>query len=69
MGEMEPFLASEDIAFFLEQVPGCFFSIGARNDKKGLNQPHHNSKFDIDEDSLLVGVEVMIRSALTYLNL
>ena len=65
--EIEPELGSEDMAFFLERVPGCFFYIGARNDQKGMNQPHHNSKFDFDEDSLLVGVEVMIRSALTYL--
>lgn len=66
--EAELFLGGEDMAFFLEQVPGCFFWLGAGNNEKGLNQPLHNARFDFDEDALMVGVEVMIRSALTYLH-
>jgi len=65
--EGEQTLASEDMAFFLERVPGCFFEVGAGNEDKGFNQPHHSSKFDFEEDALMVGIEVMLRSALAYL--
>ena len=65
----DPKLTSEDMAFFLERVPGCFFWLGAGNDDKGFTHPLHNSRFDFDEDALMVGAEIMVRSALTYLDL
>lgn len=58
----------EDMSFFLERVPGCYFFLGSANSKKGLNKPHHNSKFDLDEACLPVGVQILAQSALTYLS-
>jgi amidohydrolase len=45
-------MVSEDFAFFLEKVPGCFILVGSSNPDKGLNASHHNPKFDFDEQVL-----------------
>jgi len=45
-------MGSEDMAFFMQEIPGCFFFIGSANVEKGLNAPHHHPRFDIDEDAL-----------------
>jgi amidohydrolase len=42
-------MGSEDFAFVLDKVPGCFFFIGSANQKKGLDASHHHPKFDFDE--------------------
>ncbi len=63
-----PMMGSEDMAFFMEMVPGCYFMIGAKNEKKGFIHPHHNPHFDFDENAMPVGVEIMARSALKYLS-
>ncbi len=58
-----PVLGAEDFAYFLERVPGCFFMVGIRNEAKGTGQPHHNPRFDLDEDALGIGVELLVRVA------
>lgn len=60
------YLASEDFSFFSERVPAVFMFLGAGNDRKGTNQPHHNSRFNIDEAVLPQGVEMYIRTALNF---
>ncbi len=61
-------MTAEDMSEFLSRVPGCFFFIGSANAEKGLNAPHHNPRFDIDEDVLPMGVAVLASIALRYLN-
>jgi len=51
-------MASEDMSYFLEQIPGCLFFLGSANEKKGFTFPHHNPRFDFDEDVLSVGVAI-----------
>jgi len=53
-------MGGEDMSYFLREVPGCFFFVGSANPEKGLVHPHHSPRFDIDEDVLLVGAEVMV---------
>ncbi|HEY5270544.1 MAG TPA: amidohydrolase [Anaerolineales bacterium] len=52
-------MGSEDFAFVLEKVPGCFFFIGSANPEKGLDAGHHHPKFDIDEAALPRGAALM----------
>ncbi|HEY7780108.1 MAG TPA: amidohydrolase [Ktedonobacterales bacterium] len=59
--------ASDDMAVFLQAVPGCYFLVGAGNPERGIDAPHHNARFDIAEDALPIGVEIMTRAALEYL--
>ena len=54
-------MGSEDMAFFLEQVPGCYFFLGSANVNLGLNYPHHHPRFDFDETALGMGVETFVR--------
>ncbi len=61
-------LGGEDMSFFLRKVPGCFFFIGSANKEKGLNHPHHNSRFDFDEGAMGIGIEMLTRSVESLLN-
>jgi amidohydrolase len=59
-------MGGEDMAYFLQQVPGCFAFVGsAPPDAKA--SPHHSPTFDIDEESLVIGAELMSRVAVRYL--
>lgn len=58
---------SDDMACFLDAVPGCYFIVGAKNDEKGARYSHHHPRFNIDEDAMPVGVEVLTRAALDFL--
>jgi amidohydrolase len=63
-----PTMGSEDMSYFLDRVPGCYFFLGTRNEARGFIRPHHSSKFDIDESALSTGVEIMTRAVLRYLS-
>lgn len=52
-------MGGEDFSEFLARVPGCFYFLGTRNVTKGINESIHNSKFNIDEDALFHGLQVM----------
>lgn len=54
-------MGGEDMSFFLQQVPGCYFFLGSANIDKGLAYPHHHPRFDFDETALGMGVEIFAR--------
>jgi len=56
-----PSMGAEDMSVFLEQRPGCYFWLGARNEAKGIAGRHHDPAFMVDEDALLAGVEFGLR--------
>jgi amidohydrolase len=60
-------MGGEDMAYFLQQVPGCFAFVGSAP-KDGKPSPHHSPTFDIDEESLVIGAEVMSQVAVRYLS-
>lgn len=60
-------MGSEDMAFMMEKVPGCYFFVGSANDAKGLNASHHHPKFDFDEEALPRAVALMTAAAYDYL--
>jgi amidohydrolase len=60
-------MGGEDMSYFLERVPGCYFFLGTRNEARGLTHPHHSPRFDIDESALAAGVEIMTRVIKRYL--
>lgn len=57
---------SEDYSFFLNEVPGCFYFVGSRNDARGLTWGHHHQRFDIDEAAMAIGIETMTRTVFGY---
>jgi amidohydrolase len=54
-------MGGEDMAFFLQEVPGCYFFLGSANAARGLDYPHHHPRFDFDETALGLGVEMFVR--------
>ncbi len=60
-------MGGEDFSAFLLEVPGCFIAIGSRNEKRGLVHNHHHPRFDVDEDCLAIGAEVLLRTAHQFL--
>ncbi|PJF23295.1 MAG: amidohydrolase [Phototrophicales bacterium] len=49
-------MASEDMSYILEEIPGVYFFVGSSNAKKGLTYGHHHPRFDFDEDALPLAV-------------
>jgi amidohydrolase len=59
-------MASEDMGFILDEIPGCYFFIGASNEEAGINFPHHHPRFTFDERAMIDGVAVMGEAAASY---
>ncbi len=54
-------MGGEDMSFFLQEVPGCYFFLGSANRDLGLSYSHHHPRFDFDETALGMGVEMFVR--------
>jgi len=52
-------MTAEDFAYYSHQVPSCFYRLGTRNEQKGIVHGLHTSKFNIDEESLKIGMGLM----------
>jgi amidohydrolase len=65
--EGQPIMGSEDMSHFLNAAPGCFVFVGSGNEARNLHHPHHSPRFDFDEASLPIGVELLTQLALGYL--
>lgn len=61
--------AHEDFALYLEHVPGALLWLGIANSQKGIASLLHASDFDVDEDALVIGVQVVTRVLLHFLEL
>ena len=60
--DFERIMGSEDFAFYLDHIPGCFVRFGARHpDWEPV--PLHSPAFDIDERALGVGLRFLDRVA------
>ena len=57
--EIDLWLAGEDFAFYSHHVDACFYRLGTRNIEKGIVSGVHTPTFDIDEESLKIGMGLM----------
>jgi amidohydrolase len=62
------YIAGEDFSEYSSIVPGVFTFLGCADPDKLTDIPHHNPKFNIDEDVMKKGVELHVKSAFNYLN-
>jgi amidohydrolase len=60
-------MGSEDMAFIMQEIPGCYFFIGSANSEKKLDASHHHPKFDFDETILPNAVGLMVASTMEFL--
>ncbi|MDN5351590.1 MAG: hypothetical protein PWQ12_509 [Clostridiales bacterium] len=59
---------SEDMAYYLQKIPGVMAFVGAGFKDPSLNYPHHHPKFNMNEDSLKYGMALYFNFARTYLS-
>ncbi len=64
----KPRLGAEDFAYFVQEVPGAFWRLGCKDPKSNIELSDHSSEFDIDEDSLPIGVAMHIKTVLNFLS-
>jgi len=60
-------MGGEDMAFFMDDIPGVFMFVGSANDERGLNFGHHHPRFDFDEAALPIGAAVLASAVAEYL--
>lgn len=53
-------MGGEDFEVYSRKIPSCFVWLGARNDAKGMNYPHHHPKFAVDEACMLMGFKMFL---------
>jgi amidohydrolase len=61
--------ASEDVSFFLNEVPGLYFVLGIvpRDQDLAKAAPNHSPNFFVDEKGLVVGVRALAMLTVNYL--
>ena len=52
-------MTGEDFSFYQKVVPGCFYRLGTGGDGPGCRDGLHTAGFDINEDALRTGTEMM----------
>jgi amidohydrolase len=52
-------MVSEDMAYMMQDVPGCYLLVGSANADQGFNAPHHHPRFDFDERVLPRAAAIM----------
>ncbi len=64
----EPVMGGEDMAYFLEKVPGTFFYLSNPGEIDGKFHGHHSPKFDLDEGEFWKGTALFVQTVIDYLN-
>jgi len=64
----EPQMGAEDFSYYQKVIPGFYYFLGVGNKAKGITAMVHTSEFDVDEESLVIGVKVMANVLLDYLD-
>ena len=59
VSETELRMGAEDFAYYSQQIPACFFRLGAGNKAKGITSGVHTPTFDIDEKAIEHGMGMM----------
>lgn len=63
-----PQMGVEDFGYYLSEVPGAFYSMGVRNESKGIVHPVHNGLFDADENAMPIAVALQVLNAMAVLD-
>jgi amidohydrolase len=61
-------MISEDVCFFMDEIPGCFLLIGSASHARGLNYPHHHPRFDFDEACLPSAIALLSQCCFSILS-
>jgi amidohydrolase len=59
-----PNMGVEDFGYYLSHVPGAFYSLGVRNEERGIVHPVHHERFDADEEAMAYGAALQVMNVL-----
>ncbi len=65
---LAPAMVGDDMAEFLNRIPGVLGALGVRNEAEGIVVGNHNPQFRVDEACLSTGAAAMAQMAWDYLN-
>jgi len=65
---LRPLMVSEDFSYYGKVIPAFFYFLAVGNKARGIDANWHTPEFDIDEESLVVGVKVMANVLVDYLS-
>jgi amidohydrolase len=57
--ETEIRMGAEDFGYYTQLIPGCFYRLGVRNEKKGITHNVHTPLFNVDESAIEIGMGMM----------
>ena len=63
----KPSLEVEDFSYFCQEVKGCYYNFGVRNEEKGWVKPLHNDKFVVDIDGIIYDIAVKLQIVKDFL--
>lgn len=63
-----PSMGTEDVGYFMENTPGCYYNFGVANPEKGYGNPTHSPFFAADPDALPCGAALYTAIALRFLS-
>jgi metal-dependent amidase/aminoacylase/carboxypeptidase family protein len=53
-------MGGEDFAYYLEQVPGCFFLVGVEPHGASGHPPLHSDRYDFTDAAIGVGMRMFV---------
>jgi amidohydrolase len=65
--DLDIWMAAEDFSYYTQEIDGCFYRLGTRNEAKGIVSGVHTPTFDIDEDALEIGAGLIAYLAVNEL--
>jgi amidohydrolase len=57
--DLDIWMAAEDFSYYSQQSAACFYRLGTRNASRGITSSVHTPTFDIEEQSLAIGMGLM----------
>jgi len=63
-----PSMGTEDVGYFMDQAPGCYYQYGTGNPEKGYTYTSHSPNFVVDPDALPYGAALYVSIAETFLS-
>jgi amidohydrolase len=59
-------MGAEDMGYFMQNVPGVYFFVGAANPEVSTYYGHHHPRFTITEEALPLGAALLAAAAASY---
>jgi amidohydrolase len=60
-------LGSEDMAYMMDDIAGCYFFIGSSGGDRNLDGSRHDPHFDFDEQAMPLGAALMAATVMDLL--